>query len=336
MVDRYNYLCVLEFLAYLENTKGLQNKSTTRYRTHLNHLLLWADDIPFPSVMTKDSTFLVYVRRLTNKDGSDISLDTKRRIMETAQRFFHWAKFHREADFKDMPMSWIDDLQMPRVEYHAAENKYVSLEEILCIARMEVDPRDLSMLRDRAAAVMLFLSGMRAGAFASTPIKAFDMNKFCVYQWPKEYGVKTKNNKKAVTYLLPIPELLEVVMGWHGIVSASLPPTALWYSPIRNDWGENPVLLEAAGSNRKAALNKRLRIVFRAAGLPYKSAHKFRHGHAVYGLKNSRDMQTYKAISQNLMHKDISITDGIYAPLLADDVGNLISTLGMNVREDDG
>ena len=43
--------------------------------------------------------------------------------------------------------------------------------------------------------------------------------------------------------------------------------------------------------------------------------HKFRHGHGLYGLNWSRDMDDYKAVSMNLMHSDIGITDSVYAVL---------------------
>jgi len=63
------------------------------------------------------------------------------------------------------------------------------------------------------------------------------------------------------------------------------------------------------------------------AGLPYKSAHKFRHGHAVYGLQHAQTMADYKAVSMNLMHGDIKITDEIYAPILSDEVQQRINRL---------
>ena len=87
---------------------------------------------------------------------------------------------------------------------------------------------------------------------------------------------------------------------------------------------------EPPGKNRNQALNKRLRVLYKAAGLPYKSAHKFRHGHAVYGLTHAKTMADYKAVSMNLMHEDIKITDQIYAPLRANEVKDRISNLGMS------
>jgi hypothetical protein len=55
------------------------------------------------------------------------------------------------------------------------------------------------------------------------------------------------------------------------------------------------------------------------AGLPYHSPHKFRHGHAVYALK---------AVNQNLMHDNLSITDGVYGVLSGMEVKGEIANLG--------
>ena len=63
-------------------------------------------------------------------------------------------------------------------------------------------------------------------------------------------------------------------------------------------------------------------------GLLYHYPHKFRHGHAVYALKNSKDVSALKAVSQNLMHENLTITDGTYGVLSENDVRNQITELG--------
>lgn len=61
------------------------------------------------------------------------------------------------------------------------------------------------------------------------------------------------------------------------------------------------------------------------------SPHKFRHGHAVYALKMAKDVSALKAVSQNLMHKNLSITDGMYGVLSEIDVRQQIASLGKGV-----
>ncbi len=108
-----------------------------------------------------------------------------------------------------------------------------------------------------------------------------------------------------------------MVETWDDLVRNNLPETHPWYAPVKIHWGKQELDPSTPGKNRHQALDKRLHRLFDMAGLPYKSAHKFRHGHAVYGLQHAQTMADYKAVSMNLMHEDIKITDEIYAPILS-------------------
>lgn len=71
-----------------------------------------------------------------------------------------------------------------------------------------------------------------------------------------------------------------------------------------------------------------MRRIYEYAGWPYKNPHAHRHGHATYMLSRARDMGDYKAISQNLMHADMFITDRTYAILGAEDIGQRYQAMG--------
>jgi len=58
------------------------------------------------------------------------------------------------------------------------------------------------------------------------------------------------------------------------------------------------------------------------------SPYKFRHGFAVFALKMAKDIAELIAISQNLMHANISITDSIYGGLSDKDIRSRINSLG--------
>ncbi len=62
--------------------------------------------------------------------------------------------------------------------------------------------------------------------------------------------------------------------------------------------------------------------------------HKFRHGHALYELNRSPNMSDYKAVSMNLMHSDIGITDSVYAVLSDQAMQDRIARLGLDNVED--
>jgi len=167
---------------------------------------------------------------------------------------------------------------------------------------------------------------MRASAFTTLPIEAVDLDNLRLRQWP-ELGVHTKNGKKATTFLLNIPEILAPVRQWDAIVRKSLPGSSSWYAPIAHSWGDQFLSQDEPGKTRSQALQKRLELLFSIANLEFKSPHKFRHGHAVYGLLHAQTMADYKAVSMNLMHESIEITDSTYAPMLSSDVQERIAGL---------
>ena len=327
MVNRNNYLLIKSHLKYLEEVEQLSASSLRRYWFWLKHLLLWADETHLCRSPEIRPTFPAYVSTLSGRHAdASLAAITQKKIIAAAKRFFHWAKMMGYKGYVQIPAAWIDTLRPARVHQQSGENVYVSLEEAITLATFPVDQGDLATRRDQAAAAMLFLSGARAGAFASLPIEAIDINARCVHQWP-ELGVRTKNGKKATTFLLPIPRLLEVVEAWDTTIRNELPSSAPWFTSIQNNWGDHRLVNRQPGETRPLLLNKRMKNLFASVGLAYKSAHKFRHGHAVYGLQHAQTIADYKAVSLNLMHNDIKVTDSIYAPILSDEVKNRIDSL---------
>ncbi len=327
VIHRNNYLLVRRYLQDLGEVYQLLGSSLGRYRFYLRHLLLWAGETPFQQAAKLRPTFPIYVNNLPGRNGDmPLASVTQKKIIEVGKRFFTWGKQNYPKEFGSLTTAWLESLRSPRVRDSNDEHEYVSLEEVKQLVAIPHDEDDIALLRDKAAAAILFLSGARASAFTTLPISAVDLPARTLRQWP-ELGVATKNGKRATTYLLPIPELLSVAQIWDDVVRSNLPSIAPWYAPVCARWGSQSLVDTEPGKNRHQALDKRLRKLFDLAGLPYKSAHKFRHGHAVYGLLKAQTMADYKAVSMNLMHHDIKITDSIYAPILSEEVKERIAGL---------
>lgn len=177
-----------------------------------------------------------------------LAATSQKKIIETARRFYQWTKSTYPKEFRGLSASWIDLLRPSRLAPPAIEHEYVSLDEMRQLVQFQVPDDDLALKRDQAAAALLFLSGMRASAFVSLPIQAIDLESRSIKQWP-ELGVKTKNHKRATTYLLPIPELFQVVANWDALVRSALPATASWYAPVSTSWGEQVLSPEEPGNN---------------------------------------------------------------------------------------
>jgi integrase len=327
VIQRSNYLLVRRYLQDLGEIYQLSSSSLGRYRFYLRHLLLWAGEAPFQQEAKLSPRFPSYVSNLPGRHGGGpLASISQKKIIEVGKRFFIWAKQNHPKEFSSLPTAWLESLRSPRVRDTDDEHEYVSLEEALQLIAIPYDGDDLARLRDSAAAAMLFLSGARASAFTTLPISAVDLPARTLRQWP-ELGVATKNGKRSTTFLLPIPELLAVAQTWDVVVRSKLQSPAPWYAPISAHWGGQSLDESEPGKNRHQALDKRLRKLFDLAGQTYKSAHKFRHGHAVYGLQHAQTMADYKAVSMNLMHEDIKITDEIYAPILSNEVKDRIGRL---------
>ena len=85
------------------------------------------------------------------------------------------------------------------------------------------------------------------------------------------------------------------------------------------------MLVTYAAEYRALIATRDLKDWLKKVGLPYHSPHKFRHGNAVYSLKMAKNMAALKVISQNLIHSNISITDGVYGIFSDKDIKNQIS-----------
>jgi integrase len=185
--------------------------------------------------------------------------------------------------YKSLSPLWIDTIRPSKANGIQSVlqqlHEYYTVEEMLKITNTPVD--SLLQERDRAAACFLFLSGM------------------C-----------TKIHKAAVTPLISIPELWSVIRAWDAKVRKELPKEAAWYAPI-NHWNTGFIHSVRSSEGRRNLLAHGFEMLCEIAGVTYHSPHKFRHGHAVFALKQVKSLADLKAISQNLMHSNVGITDGI-------------------------
>lgn len=325
MINRSNYQEVKRYLKYLSEVRQNSQKTVRKRWGQLRHLLEWADERPFTDAPSIRPAFPKYLLTARN-DGQDerLAFEGMKATCGTAKRFFSWARMEDAGAYRALTLSWIDTLVPPRVAGGEPSKREVfDLEAVRAV--LTLAPETLTLKRDQAAVALLFLSGMRVGAFVTTPISCIDLGRRTIKQWPSK-GVRTKNSKAATTYLLEIPELLEAVREWDSLVRGSLPSEALWYASLTTDGmrftGKSRVTV-----HRASFLARGVRRLCQAAGVPYLSPHKLRHGHAVYAIERAQTIGDLKAVSQNLMHSSLVITDGIYGGLTRDETAERIAGL---------
>lgn len=326
MVNRANYKAVKDFLTYQIEVIQLDEQSVKVQWYWLRHLLEWADETPLEAAHTIRPVFPKYLQSIPSGHGHGfLSNKGIERACLYARLCLEWLKRH---GYK-IDLIWVDTIRVGRLSAQPhKEHQAVTLDMVRAL--MAGPRNDLIAQRDKAAASFLFLSGMRATAFCTLPIGCVDMAERTIQQFPT-LGVKTKNKKSAITRLLEIDDLLGVVTDWDTRVRRELPSTAPWYAVIENDFGADPRLTaDMPGQRRGQKLAHNMGLLFDAANLPRMSPHKFRHGHARYGLQQAQTIGDMKAVSMNLMHSSLVITDSIYAVLADNEMQSRIARLGHN------
>jgi site-specific recombinase XerC len=333
MICRQNYFDVNKWLDYQRDVRQLSNKTLTKYKSSIKHLLEWADDVPLPSAHKIRPVYPAYLRdfpvmRNDKPIGRTLSKATQDLGCMLARNFFTWAR-RSLSEYCGVDLTWIETIKPARQPEVVRRRELYTLDDVLALT--EPLPGDtLRIKRDKAAVALLFLSGMRVGAFVTLPVLALDLEGLEVKQWP-ELGVATKNGKAATTYLLDISQLLAVVRAWDEIVRPAVSPRAMWYTRLKYNPAVDDVILDEStepNPRRRGLVRNALCDLSRLSGVGYLSPHKLRHGHAVYALKHARTVAELKAVSQNLMHSSLSITDEIYSVLDNDDVKGVITGFG--------
>jgi hypothetical protein len=126
---------------------------------------------------------------------------------------------------------------------------------------------------------------------------------------------------------------MPTVEDWDREVRMDLSDDGYWFAPISPLTGKIDSTVYSVGDHRYNLARINLKIWHEKVGLPYRSPHKFRHGHIQYGLKNAEDIADYKAVSMNVVHSSMSFTDKIYSRMKDEDIHTRISNLGANSKK---
>ncbi len=329
MINKRNWRLTKVFLEYRFAVDQICEGSLRAEETHLRFLLQWAAEQSFQKAASLRPTFPEYMlsARLDGLEGR-LSPEYIKKVLASARRFFSWLSLN-QSGYKGIKQAWINTLKTKRLSDVPRNKEAVTIDEIKAIAKA---PASTTFERRiRAAAVLLFLSGMRIGALVSLPLQAVDLEKRIIYQYPS-LGVRTKNRKYGVTTLLDIPELLEVVKAWDGEVRKLLPPNGYWFAPLSPETGEIDTECLEIGEHRVSIARRNLKTWLDQVGLPYHSPHKFRHGHIHYAMSHASTIEEYKAISLNVMHSSMETTDQFYSVLNSNQVHERISSIGRHTK----
>ncbi|MEM2112495.1 MAG: site-specific integrase [Candidatus Bathyarchaeia archaeon] len=328
MINRNNYLLALEFFDYLALEKGLCDKSVRLKDTWVRHFLDFLGDVSLMSLKRNSESkfidlvgsFAQYLTAYLKPNGYSLSREYKRKILEAEKQFLTWLR--DEQGYKIPTKAFnIIKIHQKKLIHDGTIKDYVSYEEIITIVKLPTE----SLKEKRTVFVMtfLYLSGMRVDTLVSLPLSAVDLDKRVVHQDP-DRGVHTKNNNSGTTYLLEIPELLEFVYGWRGLVQAAYPSDALWFAPLTST-GEFNTCVTSYNENRASVLRRDMKEFAQKHNLKYYSPHCYRRGHAIYLYRGIKSYSDVTIIQKNLMHKNL-LTTIIY-------LQHLVPQLGLRIRD---
>jgi site-specific recombinase XerC len=324
MINRGNYDLVKKYLRYRQNYDQVSIETVRLEKTWLRYFLEWADEKPFDQVAKINPTFPEYIKCAETITGKRFAAEYQRKVVSSTRRFLTWLTVHIKGFRNKISPIYLQTLKTRKGFNNPHAHEFVTIDEMMGIVSAPV-----YTLRDRrikASCIFWFLSGIRIKAFSTLPIKAIDLDNLSVKQWPS-LGVLTKNKKSATTFLLNIEPLIKEVKDWDQFIRGYLPDSSFWFANISPETGNFDQDNIIVGKYRDQRARKDLKEWMLKVDLPYHSPHKFRHGFAVYALKMAQDMGDFKAISQNMMHANLSITDGIYGMFSEDEVKNRITGL---------
>lgn len=310
------------YFRFLKEAEGYSNltidkieKSILLYESFTNH----RDFNDFNS-----DNAIAYKNWLKEREynGKLLAISTYRNYLKSLKKFFTWLSGQQGYKSKIKPDSAkylkISESE-DRIATQFIPRKYPTLEEVIQVVdsieiKSEID------LRDRAMISFAALSGIRAKALITLPIGCFDPETFVIYQNPKQ-GVKTKFSKLILSTLFKFDEkLFQIVIDWINHLKTKnfnsydpLFPRNKIKKEVDNlsfDTSDEvePFFWKDTGSMREV-FKKRIQ----AANLHYYSPHTFRHLTIHLAVKNCKNGEQLKAVSQNFGHENISTTIGSYA-----------------------
>jgi integrase len=331
LINRSNWRDTRAFVRYCVEVKQNGERTVESVRLGMDHLLRWATDTSLLSAPEIRPVLPAYM------DALDIKPAYRNKMLEYARAFFMWAREEDER-YSKIKKSWVDSLHSKQAEPDLVEKTPVfTLEMVRAITALT--PRTLAEERDIAAVAMLFLSGMRDGAFCTLPLRSVDWSQdpVLVRQWPS-WGVKTKKRKAANTYLLPnedLDDLRAIARAWQEKMKPIIKEKGMFYTLIDPISGEISAD-QAPGEHRSSNLARRLRKLCERAGIEYASPHRIRHGHVVYAMSFCTSMDELKAVSQNVMHESVVTTESIYGDLPSDTVALTLKAMSRRKPGEDG
>lgn len=279
--------------------------------------------------------FKKWLEKQKNKKGEPLSISTMRSTLSSLRKFFEWLAIHPKH-IRKIEMSAAMALRLSNNDERASravkDTPSPTFEELRKVLLNMSDKTDLQK-RDRAIIAFTALTGIRDDALVTMKIKNVDIDRREIWQNPK--NVRTKKRKSILTQFMNFDPLWEKIFtDWYYYITKELGFTCEDALFPKQRVVNNPknMSFEAAGLSRNHNANAQpVRDIFKrefeAVGLPYFNPHSLRNMLTLWAMEHCTQLQ-FKAISQNIGHKEAMTTYNSYGKLNPSKQRSAVTSIG--------
>lgn len=313
-----------DYILFLEETKGLDEKSTDKVLAAILKFEQSTGFKPFSRFHIEQAVrFKADLAKAKNpRTGKPLSHSTVDATLALVRDFFIWLSgqsgYRSKLSYSDTAY-FKNNRKNARIAHTQRELPYPSMQAAL--QAFKAMPEDTeTQKRNKAIFAFLMLTGARIGAVASLKLKHIDMEEGYVFQDARE--VATKNAKTIDTWFLPVEDVyMDCFTAWVTYLRDKLlfgPADALFPKSkvgIKPGQGFANLGLSREGYSGTSQLNAIVRGAFAAIGLPEYTPHCLRKTLVLYGDEVCESLEEMKAWSINLGHEHLATTINAYLPV---------------------
>lgn len=257
--------------------------------------------------------------------GKEVSLKTIGQKLSAIMEFYNWLRLQPSYKSKVREPSIIY-FGLPMGEKNAIKTQenlklFPSIEHIIKLIDSIKGDFEVDM-RDRALISLIILTGLRVKSITTLELEDFDIETLRITLDPLKHSIPKRDKALIVRLLVFDKRLLEYFMDWIDYLKnvkkftsdkPIFPSTQLKFMP-----GTNSFIAEDVSNKRwesTEAINKILRDRSAKAGMEYFNPHSYRN--TIVNLSKSRGLgiEEQSAVSQNLGHNDLYITEVNYGTM---------------------
>lgn len=325
-----NVIIIRKYLDYLKeadgaapSTLGMRTNAIAQFENFINYKNFKV----FNNGIAK--RFKQHLYDYRKNDGESLSIATVKERFNSIRDFLLWL-YNQPGYRSHIKITDINYLKITRNDQNAITSssrfkKTPKFDEALALIHSIPSTNEIDR-RDRAIISFTILTGIRADTLRSLRLVDVDLLNMTV-KLDSIHGVNTKFGKYNEVVILPFKEeLLDIVRLWIKELITDkdfsnkdplFPMTKM--NNTKNHFGFNPTEVKNEFWKKTGPINKIFKERAAAANLPMYTPHSFRRLNFQYARQFVDSMDELSAISQNLGHTSIEISDSYYGNVSTDE-----------------